>query len=178
MTTDGRDYLAEMDTRITDATAGSGWAAPLVAQKLHAELVADDPDLLDGWLHAVAGEALRQAIANRSRAHRTYARRAASRAFAQAARDAEDSGDAAPLLGLFAVDYVVAADRTRKRARDMTGPDHRFVAGRYEASGNGELMLAAFHHAIAEKVGDRRTAEVYTEAEYEALYLSVTRRAA
>lgn len=175
-----RNYVAEMGERIEAATQGGGWIAAIVAQKLHAELAETDPDLLDGWLHAVAVDTLRMAIGTRSRVQRTVARRrAGSRVFGKAAAEAEESGDATPLLGLFALDYVVDEDNTRKRAADMTGSEHLFVAeNTYQRSANEALMLAAFHRAVAKKVGKKRTSEVFTEAEYEAMYLSVTRSAA
>lgn len=175
-----RDYLADMDEQIGASTRGDGWVAGIAAEKLHAQLLETDPDLLDGWLRAVAVQVLREAIGARSRVQRTVARRrAGSRAFQKAAREAEDSGDAAPLLGLFAVNHVVDGDRNRKRAADMTGPEHLFVADNtYQRSANESLMLAAFHRAVAGKVGERRTSEVLTEEQYERLYLSIARSAA
>lgn len=171
----GRDYLAEMDKKIADATAGTEWIAPVVAAKLHADLLADDPELLDGWLRAIAPEVLRQAIGNRSRAARLAARHGAKpRAFAAAA----EAGDTAALVGMFAVDYVVAPDRTRKRAGDMTGPDHEYVAGEYADTANTARLLAAFHRAVAEQVGGRRTADVFSLDQYEAMYRSITGRKA
>lgn len=170
-----RDYLSEMDKLIADATAGTEWAAPVVAAGLHADLLANDPDLLSGWLHASAVEMLRQAIANRSRAARTAARHGARpRAFAAAAQ----AGDTAALVSMFAVDYVTGPGQTRKRVADMTGPDHEFVAGRYDQTGNRALLLAAFHRAVAAKIGDQRTADVYTEQQYAELHESITGRAA
>lgn len=175
-----RDYVAEMDAKIEAATRGSSWAAPIIAEKLHAELLETDPELLEGWLSAVAVDALRLAIGTRSRLARMAARqRAGSRKFQQAAKDAEESGDTVPLLGLFSLDYVVDAKNTRKRAADMTGPEHLFVAeNTYQRSANEALMLAAFHRAVAAKVGSKRTSEVFSAEQYEHLYLSVARSAA
>lgn len=175
-----RDYISEMNARIDVATQGSGWVAGIVAEKLHAELLEADPDLLDGWLRAVAVDTLRLTIGTRSRVQRIVARRrSASRAFQAATDGVEKSGDAAPLLGLFAVNYVVDDSNTRKQAADMTGPEHLFVAvNTYQRSANQALMLAAFHRAVAEKVGGKRTSEVFSAQEYEHLYLSITRHAA
>lgn len=169
-----RDYVAEMDEHISAATEGSGWVAAIVAAKLHAELLETDPDLLTGWLYALAPHMLTQAIRDRERSARSRARfRAGSRRFAAAAAEAEESGDVMPMLGLFASRYVVDEQNTRKVAADMTGPDHLFVAGSYQRSANEDLMLAAFHKAVAKKVGKRRTADVLDEAAYEQLYRSV-----
>ena len=170
-----RDYLIEMNDRMDDATQGE-WVAAVVAQQLHDDLTQTDPDLLEGWLREIAVEALRHVLAARSRSRRTIARqRAGSRRFAQAAADAEASGDSAPLLGLFETDLVVNADQLRKRAADMTGPDHLYVAERYRATEAEAKMLAAFHRAVAERVGQRRTSEVFSPEEYERLFTSITR---
>lgn len=175
-----RDYLAEMGERIRAATTGSGWVAAIVAEKLHAGLLENDPDLLDGWLHAMAVQALRQEIGLRARVERTVTRRrAGARAFASAAGDAGQSGDPAPLLGLFRVTHVIDPQNTRKRAADMTGEEHLFVAeNTYQRSAHEALTLAAFHRAVGKKAGKRRTADVLTEEQYEAMYLSITRSAA
>jgi hypothetical protein len=175
-----RDYLAEMGGRIEAATKGSGWVAAIVAAKLHAQLLEKDPDLLDGWLHAMAVQALRQEIGLRARVERTTARRrAGARAFQAAAEDAEESGDATSLLGLFRVVHTVDESNTRKRAADMTGEEHLFVAeNTYQRSANESLMLAAFHRAVAAKVQGKRTDQVFTEQQYESLYLSIARKAA
>ena len=75
MTTLERDYIAEMDERIAAATAGSGWVAAVVAQKLHAALLESDPDLLDGWLRAMAVQMLRRVIGLKGSQERSAARR-------------------------------------------------------------------------------------------------------
>lgn len=176
---EGRDYLAEMGERIRAATTGSGWVAAIVAEKLHAGMLENDPDLLDGWLHAMAVQTLRQEIGLRARSERTVARRrAGALSFASAAGDAELSGDPSRLLGLFRVNHVVDAQDTRKRAADMTGEEHLFVAEDYQRSANTARMLAAFHRAVAKKVGRKRTSDVLTEEQYEQMYLSITRSAA
>jgi hypothetical protein len=181
-----RDYLADMNAQIEAATQGSGWVAAIVAEKLHAALLETDLDLLDGWLHAMAVDTLRRYIGLRDQRERAMARsQAGRRSFAEAAarlNEAEGSDDrqaaAAILLGLFTAPHVIDQIGTRKRALDMTGPDHLFVAGAYENEANASLMLAEFHRAIAKKAGDKRTADVMTADEYERLYLSIVRRTA
>ena len=133
---DERDYIAEMDARIEAVTKGSDWVAAVVAAKLHASLLESDPDLLDGWLRSVAPDVLRQAITLRVRQSNARARRGARvREFADAARDMEDASDgearetaARRLLSLFEQIHTVDDSDTRKRACDMTGPEHLFVA--------------------------------------------------
>ena len=164
-----RDYVAEMDARIDAATSGDGWVAGIVAAELHADLTATDPDLLSGWLHASAEHWLQQTIRDRSRSTRAHARHhAGAHQFADAADDPET------LRGMLSVDYVIDDSQTRKRAGDMTGPDHRYVANSYTATGNRALLLAEFHVAVARKVGKRRTSDVLSLDQYENLYRSIT----
>jgi hypothetical protein len=181
-----RDYIAEMDAHIAAATSGSDWVAAIVAEKLCGQLLEGDPDLLDGWLHAMAVPLLRRAIGLRIHQERCAAKRGArAREFAAAAADLESADGeeresvTAALLGMFSEIHVVDADQTRKRAADMTGSEHLFVAeNTYQKSANTALMLAAFHRAVAKKVGKKRTADVLSEDQYEAMYLSITRKVA
>jgi hypothetical protein len=177
-----RDFIAEMDERINELTKGSGWVAAIVASKLHAQLLESDPELLDGWLHVMATQMLRRMIGLRQSSERTTARRrAGGRAFAAAAeRYASAEGGTettgAALASLFRVTHVVDDENTQKRAADMTGPEHLFVAEtEYERDAKRSMMLAAFHRAVAKKVGKRRTGDVLTEAQYDAMYRSIVR---
>lgn len=166
----GRNYPAEMTALIEEATQGSDWVPALVAEKLIDQLKSDDPDLLNGWLHALAPQLLTDAISMRERSIRTVTRkRASSRAFAKAAA----VGDVTE-LGSFAVTYVIDEGATRRRVADMTGSDHRFVASGYAQSAKRAQMLSAFHRAVAKKVGSKRTAEVMSEVEYDRLFRSIT----
>jgi hypothetical protein len=183
---DDRDYIAEMDARIEAATKGSGWVAAVVAEKLCSQLLESDPGLLDGWLRAMAVPLLRRVIGLRvHQAGRAAKRSARVRAFASVAADLEAAeGDertsvAAALLGMFSEIHVVDEDQTRKRAADMTGPEHLFVAeNTHQRTANTALMLAAFHRAVARKVGKKRTADVLSEEQYESMYISIVRKAA
>jgi len=70
--------------------------------------------------------------------------------------------------------HAVDPEHLRKRAGDMTGADHRFVADSYQASGNYALLRAAFHNAVAKKVGTRKTSDVIDADTYETMYQSIT----
>ena len=59
----------------------------------------------------------------------------------------------------------------------MTGKDHLFVAADYDRDARPLLLLAAFHQAVAKKVGRKRTADVFSEAEYDRLYRSIVKPA-
>lgn len=177
--TEERDFLAEMDTLIAEATSGSGWVAGVVAEKLYNQLVEKDTDLLDGWLDLMAKDTLRRAISGREHARRTRERNAAEPGrFSDAAREfakGNDEGGNA-LLGMFSVTHVVSDENLRKRAGEMTGADHLFVAGTYQDRGKRAMMEAAFHRAIAKRVKDQRTDEVFGLEEYEAMHRSLTEK--
>lgn len=72
--------------------------------------------------------------------------------------------------------HAVTVDHVRKRAGDMTGADHKFVAATYTDTGNNAMMLAAFHRAVAKKVGNRKTCDVLNADRYEEMYRSITNR--
>jgi hypothetical protein len=181
-----RDYVAEMDALIEGATQGSDWVPAIVAAKI---LASADADLVSGWLHSMAADLLTSVITKRERSTRSVARaRAGSRAFAEAraaseaeTRVASETGEpattpGAPIaLGSFAVTYAVDDKNTRRRVADMRGKDHLFVAADYEKDAKPLLLLAAFHQAVAKKVGRKRTCDVFSEAAYDRLYRSVTR---
>lgn len=180
MTDQERDYSAEMDAKIAEATSGDGWIVGIVAAKLHAQLLESDHDLLDGWLSEHAVPILSDYIGQRERSIRARSRlRAKPRQFAAAASDADQSGDYSDLPGMFAATYPVDADDLRKRVADMTGADHKYVAETvYQPLAEKNKLLAAFHRAVAKKVGNRKTAEVYSEAEYEQMFRSIVGKAA
>jgi hypothetical protein len=166
-----RDYIAEMGEAITAALGSGDVVAPVVAEKLHAELLEKDADLLEGWLRASAVHFLTRTIGDRDRRERTTARtRAGARDFAEAA----EAGDT-ERLSTFAVRLVVAEDNTRRPIGEMTGADHKFVASEYGRSAATARMLQAFHTAVAKRVGKKKTAEVMDEATYERLYQSIVR---
>jgi hypothetical protein len=168
-----RDYVSEMDALFKQACAGSGWAVPVVAQRIYEHLLHDDNDLLQGWLDEMALPLLTKAIGDRVRQERLAARAAATTVrFRQAMQQAADGDTEA--LSLYLVTHVVGPGHTRKRAKDMTGREHLHVATRYEKAGVEALTLGAFHAAVAERIGEHRTEEVLNREEYEQLYRNIT----
>jgi hypothetical protein len=168
-----RDYVGEMQAHIERVTQGSGWVPAVVAAKLAAELEERDPDLLEGWLRAMAAPLLTSQITLRERARRTVARhRAQARGFREAAERA-GAGDLES-LSMFNVTFAVDEEDTRVRVPDMTGSHHEFVASGYAVTGNAVLLEAEFHRAVAQKIGSRTTAEVFTEEQYTKMYRSLT----
>jgi hypothetical protein len=171
-----RDVLAEIGALADAVTAEGGWVAGTVANRLRHQLERDDPQLLNAFLRLMADDTLRSFISARERSRRAVERaRAGSRRFAQAAADAEDARDYGLMSGAFAVSYVVDSSNMRRRVADMTGADHVYVADRYAHSANEARMLSAFHRAVAERVGDRKTSDVFSETEYASMLSSVIR---
>lgn len=172
-----RDYNAEILELVQEATTAGDFVARLVADDIVDKLRANDPDLLAGWLNQRAGEILGSWIAvhynglrNRSRAM------APRRAFAEAAERFTGSGGTdTSALDPFSAMYVVDHTHLRRRVADMTGADHTFVADRYADDKNTAAMLEAFHRAVAKRVGDKRTEDVYSAEQYMAMYRSITR---
>lgn len=134
------------------------WQAAEVAAKVNAEI----PDVVSEWLDANRITLLAIEIGHRFRTRRQSAESRKRAAFA----DAAEAGE----LAVFLEYAVVDADGTRKRIGDMTGADHRFVAGEYQASSEWDALMAAFHRAIAKRVGPKRTADVLSERQYLAIY--------
>lgn len=73
--------------------------------------------------------------------------------------------------------YSIDEANTRRKVADMTGDDHRFVAAKYGSSGRYDLMLEAFHKAVAREIGKKRTADVFTEGQYLNLLDSISSKA-
>lgn len=171
-----RDYLADMHDAIEAAIPDGDYTAPLVAAELVDRLRAEDPELLTGWLNLRAPAILADAIARRSNSRRQAARiTAPRRAFAEAARAFADTGDPVGLRP-FAAEYVVDEDNTRRTVARMTAADCLFVAGRYDETAQQAKLEAAFHRAVAKKVGQRTVSDAFTEEQYLAMYRSITGR--
>lgn len=110
------------------------------------------------------------------RVKRSEARRAATQTFTRQriAQAAENLAAGRP-SGLFDYEFKVDDKGTMRRVADMDGPAHSYVASRYTNSSKKASLEAAFHCAVAKKCGLRRTSEVFTSSQYEAMYRSIVR---
>lgn len=126
-------------------------------------------ELLD-YLVEAAPSIFTNLIARRDTAARTRARLVAD---SVRFREAVEAGE----IDTWQISYVIDDSDTRRRLGDMTGADHRFVAAQYTTESNRQKLFAAFHVAVAKKVGARRTADVFTEEQYLALQASILKRA-
>lgn len=172
-----RNYLSDMDAAIEAAMPDGDYTASSVAADLVAHLRTTDPDLLAGWLDLRVEVVLADVIARRSNSKRQAARFALPRrAFAEAARSFESSGEAV-VLKPFAFEYVVDAANTRRTVGQMTAADCLFVASRYEDTARKAKLEASFHRAVAKKVGRQTVGDAFTEEQYLLMYQSITGRA-
>lgn len=166
---------AEISARVDEVIGVDADIVPAVAaSQLVTDLRENAPALLQEWLDLHAEAILREAITGRIRVMRARARaHAQAGAFARAAKRFEASGDVAE-LSPFDVRHVVDGADTQRRVADMTGDDCFFVAERYAISSRRSALLAAFHRAVGQRVGEHTVSDVFSEAEYDRMYRSIT----
>lgn len=171
-----RDYAAEMRRYIDEFTSVEvSYNASEVADKIVAELLGSDRELLYGWLQAHAAGTIRAAIAARDASSRAYARhQKPSSVFHEAAKQAESGNTTALRAGFLQAIYVVDGDNTRKQMRDMTASDVMYVAAGYEDRARSSLMEAAFLRAVAKKVGDGLVGDTFTNVQLAELRQRIT----
>jgi hypothetical protein len=152
-----------------EALAGD-FIPAIEAARLVDQMAAEHPAALDEWMRAHAVQHAAAELTALLRSERATTRRhATTRAFSEAVA----SGDP-EALSVFREVHVIDNKATRRSVGDMTGADHRYVAGQYAHTGRRALTLEAFHLAVAKKVGTRRTAEVFSEATYVDMLRSLT----
>lgn len=158
---------------LEEVTPEGDFTHAAVAEKAFAFLAEQEPETLAEWLEGVGLRELREASRRRSMSLRARARRQAGPAAFAAASARFENGDTDALVPMLEVDFCVDDDGTRRRVADMRGEDHAFVAACYQFSSQREAMEAAFHTAVARKVGKQRTADVLNEEQYRSLYQSI-----
>lgn len=131
---------------------------------------------LNGELAAVQRELTVRVIASELRSiqfsHRRQEQQINRRKnFDNALADLVDAGH------VFTKAYCVDGADTWKTVGDMTGADHRFVAGTYQKTSITTGLLAEFHRQVAKKIGQRRTADVFDEEKYIRLQASILKAA-
>lgn len=141
-------------------------ANSVTAAEIVSNLRAQDPALLTDWLDGRAAAIVTDYLNSLDRADRARARSGAdARRFADMATRFSAGEDTAGFEAHYSLTNGV-----RKRLGDMTGRDHLFVSNRYERSSARDKFLAQVHLAISDRVGERRTEEVFTETEYAAMF--------
>lgn len=166
-----RDYAAEMLDKITAGFAVESDLpinAAVVAKRVIAELEATDPDLLQGWLRLQAEDTLRRYAGLVQSAERSHNRAVSGRRAFQEAREAHENGDSEPLRAhttWLSTMFVVDDSYTRRALGECTAVDLRYVSGRYETTARRASFEALFFKMLADKVGDDKVGDVYSEEE-------------
>lgn len=168
-----RNYLKEMAAWIEARWPEGDFIVTRVANQWILELKATDPDLYFGFLDQYATRAMADMIANRDRQTRTNVRR---RAVSQALTRIEKGEPVEAQEGIFNVRFAIDAKDTRRRLGDMTARDHLWVADTYKFAADDSLLKEKFHREVAKHVGNRRTEDVYSEAQISAMYGSFYRK--
>ena len=135
-------------------------APAVIAKKLRAEFEEDNLDALIDWLVEHADAILTDEIRRRLPKKRSGSSK--GQRFQQALVLAE-TGD---LDALGSFEHKHSVDGQEKAVKDLTGPDHELLAHRYQAQASTDVMLAAFHRAVAKRVGNKRTEDVLSEDVY------------
>lgn len=157
-----RNYVTEMRA-VIDREASGEYVSALVAREIVEKLRVNDPDLLIGWLSDQATALIQQAINERDRSRRSYARTAGPRSVFKKAADEMSAGQPAKMVGLLGTHYVVNEENLRKPLGSMTGSDLAFVSGRYHERSMENALEAAFFDALARKVGSDQVSDHFTD---------------
>lgn len=166
-----RNFSAQMRELIEQSIPKDDFVMALLAARIVQNLRATDPELLAGWLDELAESCMVSEIRHYEQAQRKRNRHNSS-IFSEAASRFED-GDASA-LDRFTVDkFVVNDSNTWKSLGEMTGSDHRYVADRYRDRSKSNGLLAKFHEAVAQKIGNRTTTEVFSVSTYKAMEDSI-----
>lgn len=151
--------LAERADAIFSALDGP--SAREVAEKL----IGEAPELVNEWVSRHLAALLTEFVGRRWRARNArQGFQAKAGAFADAVEEFMAGND--EQISVFLTPMPVNDDGRRVLLGDMTAADHRYVAGRHRTLAMANKMQAAFHEAIAKRVGNRTTSEVFTEEEY------------
>jgi hypothetical protein len=165
-----RDYATEMLDRINSAFAAASEpvSAMVVAKRIVAQLEDTDPDLLQGWLRLNAEDLLRRYAGLVQSSERSHNRAVSGRRAFADAREAHEAGDSEPLqkhTTWLSSMFVVDDRYSRLALGDCTATELRYVSSRYEHTARSASFEAVFFGQLAEKVGDQKVSEVYTEDE-------------
>lgn len=152
------------------------------ATKILEKLREEHSEDLAVWLDSLARAVIRERLTSIIRSRRSRARSdAPKRRFAHAVEQGAEAV-ARHVREVAAVSFFDTrfnvGDNIQRRFGDMTGADHLFVARSFESSANHDLMLAAFHRAVAKRVGKKITADVLTEDQVRSMRDSMVPQAA
>lgn len=133
------------------------------AREVAEKLIGEAPSLVDEWVSRHLAAIITEFVGRRWRA-RVSRNSIAIGAFADAVEEFNAGSNEA--ISVFTTPMPIGEEGRRVLVGDMTGADHRFVAIRHRGFAKANKMAAAFHEAVAKKLGDRTTSELFTEEQY------------
>lgn len=116
---------------------------------------------------------MQRAVSERSREKHRTRRSVEAQSTRRRLVDAAERISAGQQSGLLSLRYKVDDKGTIRTGAEMNGADHTYVARHYADNSRRSGLFAAFHKAVARKCGRRRTDEVFTAEQYEAMYRSI-----
>lgn len=174
-----RNYHAEMRTLIDDAissaSVGDGsYSPPLVATEIVEKLQANDPDLLDGWLHAQAGEFVREAISKIGRSARARAHKQEPRRKFAAAVEEHNAGDSTALRKISDIPFPVPTGQ--KPLGLLNRAELVYAMGTYTQRAERNRFKAVFLGKLLQRVTDGTTVnDHFTDEQLASMYQSFGR---
>lgn len=167
-----RDYAAEMHALVDAELEGPQVAVPLLAKEIVEKLRANDPDLLAGWLDAIASTVLGDYIGRRLSSRRQVARVQGRRTAFGAAAERFESGEPAAMTSWLDTKFE-SADRSQKRLGLFDRADLEYARDVYadRAARNG--FEAHFFGALAKKVKTGTVADHFTDEQIAAMRSSL-----
>lgn len=160
-----RDFGHELRALIDAERSKGTYNSRQLSAKIVNHLLANDPELLNGWLQLRAEELLWAQINEIDRRERATVQNNAKRiAAGEAVRDFEQ-GNIDGIKGFLDTFYVIDTEDTRKRLGDLRAPELEFVAERYDVQAKTAALKSAFFRALQNRVGDKTVGEVFTDEE-------------
>lgn len=166
-----RDYACEMRELVDTYRDRPEYNAASAAVEIYDWLIANDRELLIGFLEGGAVLSIRSVMTAADAATRAYARaNGPASVFAEAANEAE-KGNPGPLRqGFLDARYVVDEKYSRKELRNMTSDDVLYVAQKYQDRARGAMREAQFLREIAKQIGNRTVGAVFNNVQLAELH--------
>lgn len=165
-----RDYEGEFRAFAKSRIPAHDYVAALVAKDIITELEERDPDLLRGWIDWRIQNTVTDYVQKMSVATRASSRfHDPRRLFREAADEFAETRDAR-VLKTFEAEYVVDDTNMRRRVRDLTPDDCRYISDSYRRSAHTATLEAAFFRALRKRLmesGRATVSDLFTPDEYD-----------
>lgn len=163
---DNLDFINQiLDTFIPEGD----FSVKTIAEKVTKFMVEQEPEFLQEFSGELFNRWLVEHLRTVSRNRRRELFRATREGNIRDTLDKISTGDK-EALDVFKAAYCINEENVWRHVGDMSAKDHIYVATQYENSAKRDLMLSAFHKAVAKIVGDKATSDAMTEEEYVKLY--------